>query len=140
MKRVSTMSANVEFNITAFDRASNVFSQVSSSANEFFTTVTTNASEAASEVNATNSQVSPSLGNVQTAYEEAAAQQDEVNAQYDRTTDAVKRSAGNFQSTALAANNLGTGAMGLYNAFDNVERATVSLDRAHVSKATIRRI
>ena len=44
------MSANVEFNITAFDEASDVFNTVSSSATECFTTVTTGASEAAESV------------------------------------------------------------------------------------------
>ena len=48
------MSANVEFNITAFDEASSVFQDVSSSATECFTTVTTGASEAADSVGASS--------------------------------------------------------------------------------------
>ena len=39
------MSANVEFNITAFDQASSVFNEVSSNATECFTTVETGASD-----------------------------------------------------------------------------------------------
>ncbi|HTY75576.1 MAG TPA: hypothetical protein VMD05_08425 [Candidatus Nanoarchaeia archaeon] len=50
-------SANVEFNITAFDEASSVFQDVNSSATECFTTVTTGASEASQEVSASSSQM-----------------------------------------------------------------------------------
>jgi hypothetical protein len=39
------LSANVEFNITAFDEASSVFSRVSSNATQCFTGVETGASE-----------------------------------------------------------------------------------------------
>ena len=51
------MSANVEFNITAFDEASSVFQDVSSSATECFTTVTTGADEAADSVSASSTQI-----------------------------------------------------------------------------------
>ena len=51
------MSANVEFNITAFDGASSVFSDVSESATQCFTTVTTRASEAAEGVDASSTQI-----------------------------------------------------------------------------------
>jgi len=43
------MSANIEFNITAFDLASSVFRDVSSCATECFTNVMTGASEAAED-------------------------------------------------------------------------------------------
>ena len=51
------MSANVEFNITAFDQASSVFEDVSSNATECFSTVESGASEAADSVSASSTQM-----------------------------------------------------------------------------------
>ena len=73
------MSANVEFNITAFDEASDVFSQVRSSATECFSTVESSASEAASSVESSSELMSRSAQNVTSELDQAKAQQDERN-------------------------------------------------------------
>ena len=72
------MSANVEFNVTAFDEASSVFEDVSNNATECFSTITTGASEAADSVESSGSQIQNSMqigssGSLQTASAMSAA-------------------------------------------------------------------
>ena len=99
------MSANVEFNITAFDAASSVFQDVSSSATECFTTVTTGASEAADSVGASSTEI----------------------------TTATESASGGFSKNAMAMNTAALSAAGLAMSVDNIENSEVSLDRAHVT-------
>ncbi len=99
------MSANVEFNITAFDEASSVFDEVSSSATECFTTVSTGASEVADNVSASSTEISS----------------------------ATESSSGGFTKNAMAMNTAALSAAGLVMGVSNIENAEVSLDRAHVT-------
>jgi hypothetical protein len=99
------MSANIEFNITAFDEASSVFQDVSSSATECFTTVTTGADEAAESVSTSSTQISSATESV----------------------------SGGFTKNAMAMNTAALSAAGLAMGVTNIENAEVSLDRAHVT-------
>ncbi len=101
------MSANVEFNITAFDEASSVFNEVSESATQCFSKVETSAGYASDVVSTSSTKVSS----------------------------AVEKTSVSFRNNALAANNLGTATMGLYQAFDNVENANIRLDKANLTVA-----
>ena len=99
------MSANVEFNITAFDQASSVFEDVSRSATKCFTTETTEASEAADSVGASSTEIT-------TATESASCE---------------------FSKNALAMNTAALSAAGLVIGVTSIENAEASLDRAHVT-------
>ncbi len=99
------MSANVEFNITAFDAASSVFSEVGSSATECFTTVESGASQAAESVSSSSTQI----------------------------TSAAESSSGGFTKNALAMNTAALSAASLAMGIEGIENAEVTLDRAHVT-------
>jgi hypothetical protein len=99
------MSANVEFSITAFDEASDVFSTVQSNASECFTTVETGASEAADSVSASSSEIQSS----------------------------VETSSFSLKDNALAMNNLALSGAGLVTSISSIENAETSLDRANVT-------
>ena len=99
------MSANVEFNITAFDQASSVFDIVSSSATACFTTVTTGAYEAADNVSTASTQI----------------------------TTATESRSGGFTKNAMAMNMAAMSAAGLIMSISNIENAEVTLDLAYVT-------
>jgi hypothetical protein len=99
------MSANVEFNVTAFDDASSVFTDVSDSATQCFTTVTTGASEASDAVQTSGGQMQGAMqigsqGSLQAA-----------------------------SSMSAAASSAAMLAMSAYS----LESAETSLDKAHVT-------
>jgi len=97
------VSANVEFNITAFDEASSVFQDVSSSAAECFTNVTTGASEAADSVSTSNTEIST----------------------------ATESTSGGFTKNAVAMNMAALSAASLVTGIRNIENAEVTLDYRH---------
>jgi hypothetical protein len=99
------LSANVEFSITAFDEASNVFEDLSSNASECFDNVESSASEMASSVNTSTATIADNQPLVTNS----------------------------FQSNALAINNVATASAGLVMGVYSLESAEVSLDRAHVT-------
>ncbi len=99
------MSANVEFNITAFDQASSVFEDVSNSATSCFTTVTTGASEAAESVETSSVSIA----------------------------DNQAVSTSSFKNNALAMNTAALSAASLVTGIGSIENAEVTLDRAHVT-------
>jgi hypothetical protein len=99
------VSANVEFTVQAFDEASSVFQDVSTSATECFTTVTTGASEAADDVSASSTQIAT----------------------------ATESSSGGFTKNAMAMNTVVLSAAGLATSVYSLESAETSLDRAHVT-------
>ena len=99
------MSANVEFNITAFDEASGVFSTVRSNASECFTSVESGATEAADSVSTSSGQIQSS----------------------------VETSSFSLKNNAFAMNNLVLSGASLAMSFEGIENAEVSLDRAHVT-------
>ena len=99
------MSSNIEFNITAFDEASSVFNEVSTSATECFSTVESGASGAAESVNSSTSGMQTS----------------------------VSASSGSLKDNALAMNGLAMSGAMLAMSVSNIENAEVSLDRAHVT-------
>jgi hypothetical protein len=101
---LSILSANVEFNITAFDEASSVFEDLSSNASECFDSVESSASEMASSVNTSTASIADNQPLVTNS----------------------------FQSNALAINNVATASAGLVMGVYNLESAEVSLDRAHL--------
>jgi hypothetical protein len=99
------MSANVEFNITAFDEASGVFSTVRSNASECFTSVESGAAQAADSVSTSSGQIQGS----------------------------VETSSFSLKNNAFAMNNLVLSGASLAMSFEGIENAEVSLDRAHVT-------
>lgn len=99
------MSANVEFNITAFDEASGVFSTVRSNATECFTAVESGAAEAADSVSSSSGQIQSS----------------------------VQSSSFSLKDNAVAMNNLVLSGASLAMSFEGIQNAEVSLDRAHVT-------
>ncbi|MGA3111231.1 MAG: hypothetical protein ABSE15_04270 [Candidatus Bathyarchaeia archaeon] len=127
------MTANVEFNITAFDEASSVFEEVQSSASECFSAVTSSASEAASSVETSSSEMVSSTQNYQSALEEAQSQQENINASYGYTPLAVDSATTSLKSNALAIGQVASGAASLVMGLSGVENAQVALDRANVT-------
>jgi hypothetical protein len=99
------MSANVEFNIQAFDQASTVFQDVSSNATECFSTVTSGASEAADEVQSSGNQMQNAM---------------QIGSQSSLQT---------ASSMGAAASSAAMLAMSTYS----LESAETSLDKAHVT-------
>ena len=127
------MSANVEFNITAFDEASSVFEDVGSSATECFSTITSGASEAADSTEAAASEVSSSMQGVSSACSEAAESQASVASASATLGDNQAIATGGLQSNAMAMNMAALSAASLVMGISNVENAEVTLDRAHVT-------
>src|ERR1035438_3327984 len=99
------MSANVEFNITAFDEASGVFSTVRSNASECFISVESGASQVADSVSSSSGQIQSS----------------------------VETSSFSLKDNAVAMNNLVLSGASRAMSFEGIENAEVSLDRAHVT-------
>lgn len=127
------MSANVEFNITAFDEASSVFEDVSGNAQDCFSTVTSSASEAADSVASSGSEVQSSMQGVSSACSEAAESQVSLASAGETLGDNQAFGAGGVQSNALAMNTAALSAASLVMGISNVENAEVTLDRAHVT-------
>lgn len=127
------MSANVEFNITAFDGASSVFEGVSGSANECFASIETGASAAAESAEASSSEVSSSMQSVSSACSEAAESQASVASASATLGDNQAIATGGLQSNAMAMNMAVLSAASLAMGISNVENAEVTLDRAHVT-------
>jgi len=99
------LSANVEFNVTAFDQASPVFTDVSESATTCFSTITTDASDAADSVGVSGSEMST----------------------------AMESSSGGFSKNAMAVNTAALSAEGLITSVYSLESAETALDKAHVT-------
>lgn len=127
------MSANIEFNITAFDEASSVFDEVQTNATDCFDTVTTNANEAADAVETSSGQISSAVGSQNSTYQQAISQQNDINAAYGSGTPTVNAHTVSLQSNALAVSQVASAGAGLVMGVYSLESAEVSLDRAHVT-------
>jgi len=127
------MSANVEFNITANDDASSIFSEVSTNASTCFTNVTTSVGEAADNVQISSAKVNTAMGSQSSIYQQALDQQDDINESYDASTAAVDTNTNSTTKNALAVGAAASGAVSLVGGIYGIESAQTALSKVHVT-------